>query len=433
MITIHHSWLPKSSLLRVMVITTLVVSLLLCLSSTGFAAEAANPSNWRYAKPIELQGSGKYGALFLDDEVYKGAREDLGDLRIMDDKGQFVPYYVDSGAAKAVDTQVVYKSNVIDTVKKNNDTLIDFRISPIDATKDIQGNGVVLSLPEQAFLKHLELYGSYDGNQWELLHKDYVYRTEQLEKNTVVLDKTVKFTYYRVKIIDNAENLAFPQLQLIHRTRATSWQEFAKTTSLLYDTKQEQGQTLLQVRNDNRLRITKVQLEAQGSFRRSYTVQTADGQDVPIEGKRELYRLDFKDVQLQNTTIVGAVPITNPAFTIKINNQDNAPIQLTGLKVDYVIDKLVFERQEGRTYLLVYGNSGAGKPSYDIASFRTQIEQENPTLAKLAVQTEAPEVARGGQANSSWFQTKAGFNIIIIAVSVLLAVILGMKLSRSKR
>ncbi|MEK3719430.1 hypothetical protein [Paenibacillus sp. FSL H8-0034] len=433
MITIHHSWLPKSSLLRGMVITTLAVSLLLCLSSTGFAAEAANPSNWRYAKPIELQGSDKYGALFLDDEVYKGAREDLGDLRIMDDKGQFVPYYVDSGAAKAVDTQVVYTSNVIDTVKKNNDTLIDFRISPIDATKDIQGNGVILSLPEQAFLKHLELYGSYDGNQWELLHKDYVYRTEQLEKHTVVLDKTVKFTYYRVKIIDNVENLAFPQLQLIHRTRASSWQEFAKTTSLPYDTKQEQGQTLLQVRNDNRLRITKVQLEAQGSFRRSYTAQTAAGQDVSIEGKRELYRLDFKDVQLQNTMIVGAVPITSPVLTIKINNQDNAPIQLTGLKVDYVIDKLVFERQEGRTYQLVYGNSVAGKPSYDIASFRTQIEQENPTLAKLAVQTEAPEAAREGQANSSWFQTKAAFNMIIIAVSVLLAVILGMKLSRSKR
>ncbi|SFL94963.1 Protein of unknown function [Paenibacillus sp. 1_12] len=429
--TIRRSWLPKPSLIVGMVIATLVGSLL--LSSITFAAEPANRSDWRYTKSIELQGSGKYVALFLDEEVYKGAREDLGDLRIVNDKGQFVPYYVDSGAAKAADKQVVYPSNLINTGKSNKDTFIDFRIVAQDVTKDIQGNRVALSLPEQAFLKHLELYGSYDGNQWELLHKDYVYRTEQLEKNTVVLDKTVKFAYYRVKIIDNVENLVFPQLQLIHYTRETSWQEFAKTTSLPYDTKQDHGQTLLSIRNDNRLRITAIQLEAQGSFRRSYTVQTAEGQDIAIKGKRELYRLDFKDVQLQNTTIIGADPITNPVFTIKINNQDNAPILLTGLKIDYVIDKVVFERQEGRTYQLMYGNSSASKPSYDIASFRTQIEQENPVLAKLAAQVEAPGAANADTAGPSWFQSKTAFNFIIIAVSVLLAVILGMKLSRSKR
>jgi hypothetical protein len=429
MIAMKRRWMQKISVIAVL--ASLFVA---AVGSTVSVAETANRNEWRFSKSIELQGSGKYHRLFLDEDVYKAAREDLGDVRIIDDKGQFVPFYVDSGASKASNKQVIYKSALIDSVKKNNDTLLDFRIDPLDTTKDILGNRLSLSLPAaQAFLKHLEIYGSYDGNQWELLKKDHVYRTEQLEKSTVMLDSMYKFAYYRIKILDNVENLVFPQLQLVHSTLETSWQEFAKTVVLPYEVKQDNGQTLLTISNNNQLRITKVLLEAGGSFTRSYTVQGADGKDIAVEGKRELYRLDFKDVQLQNTAISGVAPIVQSKFTIRINDQDSPPINLTGLKVDYFIDKLVFEYQTGRTYQLLYGNGGAGRPSYDISSFRQQIEQEGPVFAKLGAQIAAPEAASAASTAQSWFQTKTWFNVIIIAVSVLLALFLGFKLSRGNK
>lgn len=71
--------------------------------STAFAADATNRNQWWYSKPVELQGNGKYHTLFLDEDVYRGAKEDLGDLRVIDDKGLFVPFYIDSGCAKASD------------------------------------------------------------------------------------------------------------------------------------------------------------------------------------------------------------------------------------------------------------------------------------------------------------------------------------------
>jgi hypothetical protein len=418
-------------------ISVIAVLVSLLAGSTAFAANTANRDQWLYAKPIELQSNeGKYGMFFLDEDVYRGAKEDLGDVRMIDDKGQFVPYYVESGYAEASGQQVVYQSRLVNTVKQNQDTLVDFKITPIDLTKDIQGNVVSLGLPMQAFLKHLEIYGSYDGNQWEPLKKGLVYRTDQQEKSTVLLDRVAKFSYYRVKVLDNVENLVFSQLQLIHSTRETNWKEWTKTATLPYEIKQENsnggGQTLLTIRNDNRLRITKLLLEANGSFTRSYTLQGMDGKDIQVEGKRELYRLDFNNVQIQNTAISGVAPIVMPQFTIKINNQDSPPIHFTGIKADYFVDKLVFEHQEGRTYQLLYGNNAAGKPSYDIGSFRQQIEQENPLLAKLGVQTASPGPGAATSVNWAWFQTKTWFNIIIISVSILLVVLLGIKLSRSK-
>jgi hypothetical protein len=399
---------------------------------TVFAAADNNRSEWRFAKPIELQGSGKYRAVFLDEAVYKAAQEDLDDLRIVDDRGQFVPFYRDGGYAEAKENQVMYKSDLIDTVRKNNDTLLDYRIIPLDTAKDIQGNALSLSLPAQPFLKHLEIYGGHDGNQWELLKKDYIYRTERLEKSTITLDSDYKFGYYRIKVLDNVDNLRFPQLQLINNTRETKRTEYTKIGSLPYEIKQDKGQTIIAIKNENRLHIAAVRLEAGGSFSRLYTVQDADGKETRVEGKPELYRMDFQNVQLQNTTIIAAAPFAKPQLNIKINNLDSPPLALTGVTIDYLLDKLVFEHQEGRGYQLLYGNEGASKPAYDIAGFRQLIEKEQPQLSALGAQVVSPNYGAAASSSSWWFQTKTWFNAVIVAVSVLLVIVVGMKLSRAK-
>jgi hypothetical protein len=423
MIRIKRRWVRRLSVVGVLAA--------MLFGSTIFAAEVSR-KDWQFSKLIELQGSGKYHELLLDEDVYKGAKEDLGDLRIVDDQGQFVPFYIDSGYREASDKLVVYRSDLIDTIKKSNDSINDFRITPLDAAKDILGNRLSFSLPAQPFLKHLEIYGSYDGNQWELLKKDDVYRTEQLEKNTVVLDSEYKFGFYRIKVLDNVENLAFPQLQLLYNRRESGWKQLTKAASLPYEIKQENGQTAITIDNDSRLRITKVLLETGGSFTRSYTVQEPDGKEIQVEGKPELYRLDFKDAQLQNTTITGVAPIAKSRFLIKINNRDNPPLNLTGVKIEYIVDKLVFENQGGRDNYLLYGNGSADKPNYDIAGFRQHIEQEHPLLASLGMQTAAPEAAPAAARTPLWFQPKTWFNIVIVTVSVLLIIMVVRKLGQAK-
>jgi len=45
-------------------------------------------------RAITIEGSNKYSNIFLDEEVYHYAAEDLSDIRIIDDEGKNVPYYI---------------------------------------------------------------------------------------------------------------------------------------------------------------------------------------------------------------------------------------------------------------------------------------------------------------------------------------------------
>ncbi|MNW64366.1 hypothetical protein D3C74_426450 [compost metagenome] len=114
---------------------------------------------------------------------------------------------------------------------------------------------------------------------------------------------------------------------------------------------------------------------------------------------------------------------------IVIHNQDDAPIALSGLKLECLLDRLVFAVDGAQPYRLLYGNAEAAAPQYDIVNFKDYLAGENRPLARLgaAELQQAPEAAI---ANTSWFQSRLGFNIVIIAVSLLLILFLARKLGR---
>lgn len=386
---------------------------------------------WQFSKPIEIKESSKYLALILDEDVYAGAAENLDDLRIVNSKGQFVPFYIDSGYRESLEKNTVYSSTLVNLAKKDNSTLVDFQITPMKENTDILGNILSFDLPKEAFLKHVEVYGSYDGNQWELLKKDDLFRTDRLEKNTIELGAQHKFSYYRLNVLNNVENLIFSQLRLIHNIREINWNEFKKTGTPTYEIKQEDKQTSITIQNEHRLKIKNIMLDVTGNFTRSYSAYDLNGKEIQIDGKKELYRLDFKDVQIANTKISGLNPIAKPSFTIKINNQDNPSLNIKGLTTEYFVDKLVFEDQGTGPYQLLYGRN-VNKPQYDIVNFKSHIQKENVGVGKLGAQVIASPGALVESPTPSWFQTKTWFNVVIIAVSLVLVLFIVTKMYRTK-
>ncbi|MDF2651037.1 MAG: hypothetical protein K0Q73_6842 [Paenibacillus sp.] len=408
-----------------------IISLVCLLTGMTVLGAEEGHKEWRFSKPIDVQTSSRYHALFLDEDVYAGANVNLSDLRIVDNKGKFVPYYIDSGYGESMEQSTVYSSDLVTSVKKDNDTLIDFRIKPKLEDTDIQGNTLLIGLPKEAFLKHTEIYGSYDGNQWELLAKEDLFRTDQFEKNTIELGAERKFNYYRLVVLNNVENLAFPQMQLLHNMRAIKWNEYKKMRTPAYVIKEEAKQTNITIPNEQRLKIKKVLIDVGGSFIRPYAVYDPNGNAIQVDGKKELYRVDFKDVQIANTTITASAPIAEPQLTLKINNSDNPPLKITGITIEYFVDKLVFEDQGNGPYQLLYGNSKAGKPQYDIVNFKSHIQKEGVILGKLGAQAVSPEAAPQSPA-PWWFQSKTWFNIVIIVVALGLILFLTKKLNRTK-
>lgn len=414
--------------------TMVILASFVCLF-TGLNATAAEEGQqgWRFSKPVIMQEeSSRYQAFFLDEQTYAGANTDLRDLRIVNSKGKYIPFYIDSGYGESVEQGVTYTSTLVNTTKKNTNTLFDYRVTPMQDNVDIQGNILLIHVPDEAFLKHVEVYGSYDGNKWELVRKDDLYRTDSLKKETIELEAEYKFSYYRLNVLNNVENLPFSKLELIHNTRDVKWNEYKKSAKARYEIKQDAEFTHIIVHNENRLKMNKVLLQVEGNFKRPYDVYDEDGVRVKTDGEDELYRLDFKDVQISNTTITGTVPISSSFFTITINNHDDAPLEIKDVTSEYAVDKVVFEDQGNQPYQLLYGKDNVDPPQYDIVNFKMHIQQEHVPMATLGAQVISLEEETSKLHAPWWLQQKVWFNGVILLVSIMLVIFLIRKMNKSR-
>lgn len=409
-----------------------IISSLVYMLPVFTVIEAKDKSNdWHFSKSIDIPDNNKYQSFFLDEEVYAGADENLNDLRIVNSKGQFVPFYIENGYKESQEQNVVYSSTLVNTAKKDQNTILDFRITPIKENEDIQGDTLLIDLPNIDFLKHVEVYGSYDGNLWEYIKKNDLYRTDRLENKMINLGTVHKYSFYRVKVLDNVENLIFKQLHLVHKTYDFKWNDYKKTSNPTFKIKEGSKMTDIAIQNKNRLKIKTIMLDVDNNFTRAYSVFDPKDNEIQVDGKNEIYHINFKNVQINDTTITAVTPITQPYFTIKINNEDNPPLDIKGIKVEYFLDKIIFEDTGTGPYKLLYGNDHVEAPKYDIENFKQYIQRENLALGKLKEQMIVSPIVDSQKPR--WFQTKIWFNGIIIAVSLVLIVFLTIKMSRPKK
>lgn len=397
------------------------------LGLAGASAEQKQLNEWQYSKEIIVKGSETYKFFYLDEYVYEHSLSHLVDLRILDDKGDVVPYYIQSGYLDQSQSEIVYESNVVRTARKDNHTIIDFQIIPVDQNTDIIGNELVFTLPNEDFLKHIVVEGSYDGNQWTLVTKDQVYRTDHLEKRNISLEDIYKYSFYRITIQDNVENITLQDLALHHNQHETEWRTYQKSVEPKHTVTTEEKNTIIEVKNPQHLKINKIGLEINENFQRAYRVYNEENQEL-YSDTNELYNLDFTNTKISNTSIsFSKQPISSGLITIKISNQDNPPLKINKIVADYYVDKLVFKDTGSSSYTLYYGNPDATEPFYELEQFKSHIEKEAQDTVTLGDQIQIN--SKVGEDKISWINMKVVFNIVIVLVSILLVLFLARKLN----
>lgn len=406
----------------------LVLILLTGVGVGGGVAEEHQLNEWRYSKEVIVEGSNAYKTFFLDEEIYEHALHRLEDLRILDDKGEIVPYYIQSGYLDQDQSKISFQSYVVHTGRKNNDTFVDFQIRPTSQNTDIVGNELVFTLPNQNFLKHIVIEGSYDGNQWNKVISDHLYKADHLEKNRVLLGDIYKYSYYRITVKDNIENIILSEVALLNNQQKKEWHAYQKSTVPTYKITTEEKHTTIEVQNPQQLKINEIELEIGENFQRSFLVYDED-EHLVLSEESELYNLDFTNVKISNTNIVFSnQPLSSRVLTVKINNQDNPPLKINSVNIAYYVDKLVFIDSGSSSYSLFYGNADATKPTYDLEQYKEHLEmevQDQVTLGDKKIR-----YSNLDEAADSWLNMKYVFNIVIVLVSFLLAFLLTRKLNR---
>ncbi len=406
---------------------SLITVLLWILAVPVFAAE--NLDAWNYSAPINFEGSNKYKAFYLTEEIYEHALPGLADIRIVDAKGEYVPFYIQNGSNSLRENTIIYKSEIVQKLKKNNDSYIDFAIIPLKNNIDITGNSLIFALPSGNFLKHIDIYGGNDGNSWDYIGKDYVFRAEGREKNKVSIGNKRKYTYYRIVVLDNPEDIALEKMNLSNNYTDNQWNNFIKTAEVAYDVKTEKSDSILTIANKQRLTIKQVILEVESDFQRNYTVFSGENPNGTILKSGEIYNLQLENVKVSGAKIdFGNNPISTPTINIKIDNRDDRPLTIKSISIEYYVDKLVFPDVGNTPYQLCFGNEKATKPKYEIELQKAYIEKEQHDSCSLgAIQVKAKEMTA-----PSSFNMKYVFNGIIVAISLLMIVVLITRLGGKK-
>ena len=406
------------------------VWVLLIVLSIGGIALGAIPDEvmmeWTGRAVLCSYGSERYKAFFLEPEVYSQARSDLADLRIMDDSFQKIPYIIQRGFERRQSNTTIYESQQIKSFKKKGDSFFDFKLSHQDVDKDTSGTGLCLNLPQENLLKRIEIFGSYDGEQWHLVWSGTVYRVDDLVQNEVDFAKVEKFGYYRIKVLDNAENHRILGLQLLHSNLIIDWQSFGRSTRLDYEIKEEERQTIITIRNPYRLKINRVHLKAGGNFKRRCRVFDEQGTVKNLEDT-EVYNLDFEDVNVTKTQInLGKYPCASSVIYAKIDNRDNPPLNISAIDVDYLVDRVIFEATNSSEYYLFFGNPLAEHQDYDIESYREQVIRAAHELLQLEDIQVTETTAKKKETSFQWL-----FNVLMGAAAVVLITILLRKTNLS--
>ncbi|MEJ8305621.1 DUF3999 family protein [Saccharibacillus sacchari] len=431
----------------------LLLSGVLMLPGTMQARPAENDAEasgvWTFAKEIQVTQGSRYQALFLDPDVYGRAEEDLGDVRIINSSGQFMPYYMDSGEEGERGLDREYPLELIDRAEGEKEIRFDFRVVPAADNEDIRGSRLTFSLPQASFLKKVSLDGSYDGQRWEAVTTGELYSTgEGAFRNVIELNEPAKYGYYRVKVPSGPEPFELEGMALIDVGTAVSGEDFRQSKEITFNVQPSGRMSEVVLYNADKLRIDRIKLNASASdgssgFSRMFYVDRAKGTglNTRVLSPDRLNRLELSGSTVEDTEIRLAEPIRSEKPMVVIDNGGNTALNIQSIRIGYRVDRLVFEDTGTGPYRLVYGAQAQETPQYDISAFRTEIEQSGPgeaTLGKENASQFVPPAAEEASGADDGSGPKVGanaslqitFNLILLAVALVLIVFLGRKLRK---
>ncbi len=388
---------------------------LLCLPTKSIHAGTNSTVNTTRTNTAEIKinGSNRYKTFRLTPEVYNQANSDLSDLRI---KGkENIPFFIHSSLPVEKNQEASYPMQAAEAFIKDESLYYDFRIESIE-NRDSIASSISFVTDDKAFAKAVDLYGSYDGINWEWICRDNLYHVEGKEKLEIRFPSLLKYTHMRLKLPLSlaAERI---RLEAVLRLNVSVREEsyFLESFSPPYELSHKDGTTEIKIAGLKNLKLNSIEIETDSIFQRR--VQSDFG-------SKELYNLPFGDSVYTDTVL--PFKHSQPKeeyFVLSIIDNDDKPIEIKGIQVSYFADELVFQSDDDQVVLEFGEDENKKAPLYDIASYKEEVLKE--AIDRLEIGDihygQAPQPKKT-------FDYKLPFNLTLIMVSVILAFILIRKM-----
>jgi hypothetical protein len=407
----------------------LALILFVGLSVTSGAAE--KEPRFQFRKEIELgQATGEeIIAVPLDSDVFAGTRDGYPDLRIVDDRGAFVPYLLEP----------IGKLRINEHREACASKLLSLRVDPGKALEIVVGldekapsaGGLTIRTPLANYEHRVRVFGSKSGTDWAPLVSDGVIfdysRFMDIRNRDVALPAN-EFRQFKLVVDQELDDRESPLHELIRGTEDGKKETRVEITRSLrtpfridkvelWRTIRSEGRTENQsfpyslsdfrVEEDATAKLSRIEITSRREPLTRLSFATASKNFsrnarvlVPIErgihtewaeiGHGKVVNIQFRSFH-RSLLHVDFPEGRHERYRLEIENADNPALEINSVAALGCGYHVVFLKSLGRSYRLEYGSETAPEPSYDTAAVLASLKSGyQPVTAKLGPQIDNP-------------------------------------------
>lgn len=341
------------------------------------AVVVAGPSipYFKYQRPVQAQPGGQR-FVAVDEQIWKNARRDLGDLRLYSGQ-QEVPY--------ALMVERSSQENDNRNVSVLQQSVVGGKTQfLIDMTGVAEYDHIDLKLATKNFVAHARVEGQEDlhGKNWALLGESILYdlSKENLGGNSILRLPLSTYKYLRVTIDGpvKPDEILGASSEFRQEQKAV-WRDVGGAPTVAEmpmsaarnDSSRRSGKaTVLTFAVQEKVPVDRVILEidpAQPNFRRS--VQVTDDKDDYI-GSGEIDRVHMvrsgQKIDSDNYDVSFSA-VGHKTIKVIIDNGDDPPLKIKSARLQQLEHRLYFDAPASGALTLYYGDEKLDPPVYDYA------------------------------------------------------------------
>ncbi|MDO4703757.1 hypothetical protein [Tannerella sp.] len=323
--------------------------------------------------PVDADG---FYAIDLPAPLIGAARADLADLRICDEHGREVAYFVRE--ATSVSRGHDFEPYPIELSRRTSQT--DIRIQ----TDGERVSSFTVRVKHADTDKRATLKGSNDGENWYAV-RDHIRLSEQAEVRGTEAWLTVSFPVsdYRYYLLSVNDSLSAPLNILSVGRNGVGDIRIRHLMNV--------PATHYALRTDNVRKQTEVTLAFPYAYRFEDVVFYIS---APEDYDRAVWLDDVKIGRLRSeagsSLALRSLSYGMDTLRFRIANGDDQPLRIDSVSARIVRRYAVAQLKKGR-YTLTYGNAGVSVPQYDL-TFRKRVPDELPHLSVVSMErTGAPD------------------------------------------
>jgi hypothetical protein len=390
-----------------------MVRALSLLAFVALANAAFTPSNWRYRRPLPVGVAPAVSAVSLDPGVYRAARADLADLRVIRN-GREVPYMLERLSARAEDREI--PADVLD--KSISGGALQITLA---ARSGARHNLVRIATPRTNFRRRVTVETSDDNRRWSVVRQDAeLFDFTDKDRAISVLsagypESTRPYVRLTIPGWTDPDSVGAAWIRFHKETPAS------RATLAVLSPRPEQDaatrSTLLTLDLGAPLPCSRLEFDiATPRFSRAAEVEfSADGKQWSFAARGVLARFTSGD-----TAALDFSEVHSRYLRVRAFNRDDQPLDFKGVRIETDERRLKFESSGGGAWWLYYGNPEAKAPEYDLAAVLSHGSAETAVLLHAGPGQTNPDYRPPAPLERPWTERHPAILYVTLALAILI-------------